>query len=288
MNLHVPLTGKTMKVPEEHIDWLCFQQETCKLKTTSSNQDSMHTPTKEPSDAGATQDKTSDSSQKGGQTLPEGGKAVAQASKSLQGSSNYSRSSSGSGGDDGGDDRKQNVPAGGCQGDGQCSVDDNEDPKQQPEDQSHKDGDYSYNQDSMSTPAKVPSDTGTTQGNNASNPKECQTPSDGGKTPAQVSKKESTNYSRSSSGSGGDDGDDDRKKNVPTGGCQGDSHCDVEDKEEREQQPEESSKKDDDDGDNDDDVNDEKHSLPQMSDDISVGRQSHDSTKKSTGQVCSS
>ncbi|XP_078376186.1 uncharacterized protein LOC144659591 isoform X2 [Oculina patagonica] len=288
MNLHVPLTGKAMKVPEEH-GWPCFQQETSKLKTASSNQGPMHTPTKQPADGETTQEKSSDATQKGGQTLPDSGKQTSQASKSLQGSSNYSRSSSGSGGDDGDDNRKRNVPTGGCQADGQCCVDDNEEPEQQRADQSHKDDDYSYNRDSMSTPATVPSDTGTTQGNKASNPKECQTASDGGKTAALVSKKESTSSRRSSNGNGGDDGDDDKKKNVPTGGCQGDIQCDVENEKENEQKPEELHEKDDgddddDEDDDDDDDNQENRSLSQMSEDISVGGPAPDSTKKSTSQ----
>ena len=290
MNFHVPLTGKEIKVPEEH-DWLCFQQETCKLKTTSCNPDSMSTPTKEPSDAGATQDKTSDSSQRGGQTLPDGGKPATKVSKSSKGSRNYSHSSSGDGRDDGDDDRKRNIPPGGCQGDAQCSVDDNKEPEQQPEEQSRKDDDHLCNQDSVSAPAEVPSDTGTNQDNNASNPNECQMSPDGGTPAAQVSKKGSTNYRRSSSGSGGDDGDDDRKKNVPAGGCQGNGQCDVDIEEESEQQTEalhENDDGDDDDDDGgDDDGNEEKKRLPPMSDGISISGPAPDNTKKSTSQVSS-
>lgn len=274
----MPLTGKMMKVPEEHIcfDWLCLKPETLKLKTTSCE-------TEEPSDAETTQDNSSDSSQKGGQAIPDSGIPAVQVSKSQTGSNNYSRSSSGSGGDDGDDDQRQNVPAGGCQGDSQCSVDESEEPEQQAEEQSHQGGDCPHNQDSMSIPAKVPSDTGNGQGRtSASDQKVGQTHTDGGKPAGQVSKTQqgSANYRRSSSGSGGDDGGEDRKRNKPTGSCQGDDHCEVDDLEETEQQPEESSVQ--------DDHQEKEESLPQITDNILVGAPSRDSTRRSTAQVSTS
>lgn len=256
-----------MKVPEEHtcFDWLL--PETLKLKTTSRE-------TEEPSDAETTQDNSSDSSQKGGQAIPDSGKPAAQVSKSQTGSNNYSCSSSGSGGDDGDDGQRQNVPAGGCQGDSQCSVDDSEEHEQQAEEQSHQGGGCPRHQDSMSIPTEVPSNTGHGQDKTTtSNQIVGQTATDGGKQAGQVSKTQqgSTNYRRSSSGSGGDDGGEDRKRNVPTGGCQGDGQCDVDDLEESEQEGDQ----------------EEKHSLPQTTDSISVGELSRDSTnsKKSSGQV---
>ena len=64
--------------------------------------------------------------------------------------------------------------------------------------------------------------------------------------------------SGSGSGSGGDDGGDDRRPNIPSGGCQGSSQCDVDDKEEgREKEQEERMHADDDDGDDDDDDDDD-------------------------------
>lgn len=239
-------------------------------------QDSMHTLTKEPSDAGATQDKTSDSSQQGSKSLSHDAKPASQASIRLKGSISYSRSSSGSGGDDGDDDRRRNVPTGGCQGDGK------EPAKEQSEEQRRKDNDHSHNQDSVATPAKVPSDTGTTQENNASNLRESQISADGGKPTAQASKKGSTNSHRNSlsSGSGGDDGDDEKKKNVPAGGCRGDGQCFVGNEEESKQKSDELNKSDDDDS--------NKEKFPKMTDDISVSGPAPYSNKKATGQVSSS
>lgn len=242
-------------------------------------QDSTHTSTKEPSDAGATQDKTSDSSQQGSKSRSHDAKPAAQASRSLKGSISYSRSSSGSGGDDGDDNRRRNVPTGGCQGDGE------EPAEEQPEKQRRRDGDHSRNQDSMATPAKVPSDTGTTQGNNASSLKESQMSADGGKPTAQASNKGSTDSHRNSlsSGSGGDDGDDDdddKKKNVPAGGCRGNGQCVVENEEESEQNPDKLNKSDDDDN--------NKEKFPKMADDISVGGPALHGDKKISGQVSSS
>ena len=111
MNLHGSLTGKEMKIPEEH-DWVCIQQETFKLKTLSCNQDSLSAPTNNPSDGETTRDKTNGSNQKGGKTLPDGGKQAAQVSKNQKGPRpNSGSSGTGSGGDDGDDDRKRNVTA---------------------------------------------------------------------------------------------------------------------------------------------------------------------------------
>lgn len=75
------------------------------------------------SDTGNSKDKTGTSNQKEVQATTGGGKQAGQVSKTKQESTNYCRSSSGSGGDDGGEDRKRNLPPGGCQGDGHCEVD---------------------------------------------------------------------------------------------------------------------------------------------------------------------
>ena len=268
VNVQVPLTGKTTKVPEEHtcVDLLCYQPGALKLITTSSE-------TGAPSEAETTQDNSTNSGQKESQAIPDIGKPAAQVSKSPTGSNSYCRSSSGSGGDDGDDGPRRNVPPGGCQGDNQCSVDDSEEHEQQPEEQNHQDGDCPHNQDSMSTPTKVPSDNGNDK-TSTSNQKVSQTPTDEGKPAGQGSKTQqgNTGYRRSSSGSGGDDGGEDRKRNLPTGGCQGDGQCEVDDLEETE--PKEQ-----------DDHKVQEQSPPQKTENILVSAPSFDGTKRSAAQV---
>ena len=130
MNLHVSLTGKSTKIPEEH-DWVGIQEESLTVKTLSRNQVVTGVPIKEPSDTGTTQNRTKVSSKKESQTLPEGGKPSTQSFSGQIGSASYSRSSSGSGGDDGDGDgdnnRKQTGRVGGCQGDDGCGKEDKED-----------------------------------------------------------------------------------------------------------------------------------------------------------------
>jgi len=257
-----------MKVPEEHthIDSLCYQPGTLKLKTTCCE-------TEGPSEAETTQKDSSDSGQKGGQAIPDTGKPAAQVSKSSTGSSSYCRSSSGSGGDDGDDGPRRNVPPGGCQGDNQSSVDNSEECQQQPEEQNYQGGDCP--QDSMSAPTKVPSDTGNSEDKTStSNQKVSQTSIDEGKPAGQVSKIQqgSTSYSRTSSGSGGDDGGEDRKRNLPTGGCQGDGQCEVDDSGKTEQ----------------DDDQEQEQSLPPITENILVNAPSCDGAKRSAAQVRSS
>ena len=263
------MTGKTTKVPKEHtyIDQLCYQPGALKLKTTYE--------TERPSEAETTQENSSDSGQNGGQAIPDTGKPAAQVSKSPTGSNSYCRSSSGSGGDDGDDGPRRNVPPGGCQGDNQCCMDDSEELPQQADEQSHQGGDCPHNQDSMSTPTNAPSDTGNGKDKTGtSNQKEGQTPTDGGKPVGQVSETQqgSTNYRRSSSGSGGDDGGEDRKHNLPSGGCQGDSQCEVDDLEETE-----SCKQ--------GDHQEEQKSLPQITENILVSASSCDGARRSAAQV---
>ena len=139
MNLHVSLTGKSTKIPEEH-DWVGIQEESPTVKTSSCNQVVTGVPIKEPSDTGTTQNTTKVSSKKESQTLPEGGKPSTQAFNGQTGSASYSRSSSGSGGDDGdgdGDDnRKQIGRVGGCQGDDGCGKEDKEETENLPKEQS--------------------------------------------------------------------------------------------------------------------------------------------------------
>lgn len=268
----MPLTGKTTKVPEEHtcVDSLCYQPGAHKLKTTSSE-------TEAPSEAETTQENSSDSGQKRGQASPDTGKPAAQVCKSSTGSNSYCRSSSsGSGGDDGDNGPRRNVPPGGCQGDNQCSVVDSEEREQQPEEQSHQGGDCPHNQDSMSsTPTKVPSDTGNSKDKTTtSNQKKGQTPTDEGKPAGQVSKTQqgNTSYRRSSSGSGGDDGGEDRQHNLHTGGCQGDGQCEVDNLEETEPREQ-------------DDHQEQEQSLSQKTENILVSASSCDSAKRSAAQV---
>lgn len=251
-----------MKVPEEHtcIDSLCYQPGAVKSREEG------------PSEAETTQGNSSDSGQKGGQAIPDTGKPAAQASKSPTGSNSYCRSSSGSGGDDGDDGPRRNVPPGGCQGDSQCSVDNSKEQEQQEE--SHQGGDCPHNQDSMSIPTKVPSDTGNGKDKTStSNQKVGQTPTDEGKPAAQVSKTEqgSASYHRSSSG-GGDDGEDDRKRKLPTGGCQGDGQCEVEDLGETKESGQ-------------DDHQEQEQSPPPITENILVSAPSCDGAKRSAAQV---
>jgi len=271
VNFQVPLTGKTMKVPEEHthIDSLCYQPGAFKLKTTSYEREG-------PSEAETTQNDSSDSGQKGGQAIPDTGKPAAQVSKSPAGSNSYCRSSSGSGGDDGDDGPRRNVPPGGCQGDNRCSVDNSEERQQQPEEQqSHQGGDCQQSEDSMSTPTKVPSDTGNSQGKTStSNQKVGQTAADEGKPAGQDSKIQqgSTSYRRSSSGSGGDDGGEDRRRNLPTGGCQGDGQCEVDDVGKTEQSEQ-------------DDHQEQEQSPPPITENVLGSAPSCGSAKRSATQV---
>ena len=137
-------------------------------------------------------------------------------------------------------------------------------------------GNISDNQVSMSTPTNGPSDTGTTQektGGSNQNGGGGEKVSSGGSPVSVVcqSKKGGRPSSGSSSGSGGDDGGDDRKPNIPAGGCQGSSQCDVDDKEEggeRVKQEEQMHAADDDDDDNnhndDGEQENEKGSLPEQ------------------------
>lgn len=131
------LTAKAAKIPEEH-DWVCSQEESLPVKTLSCNQVVTGVPTKEPSDTGATQNKTNVSSNKGSQTLADGRNPSTQAFSGQTGSAGYSRSSSGSGGDDGdGDDnKKQTGRVGGCQGDDGCGKEDKEETENLPKEQS--------------------------------------------------------------------------------------------------------------------------------------------------------
>ena len=267
----MPLSGKTTKVPEEHtcVDSLCYQPGALKLITTCSE-------TEAPSEAETTQEKSSDSGQKGSQASPDTGKPTAQVSKSPTRSDSYCRSSSsGSGGDDGDDGLRRNVPPGGCQGDNQYSVDDSDEREQQPEEQSHQGGDCPHNEDSMSAPTKVPSDTGNSKDKTTtSNQKKGQTPKDDRKPAGQVSKTQqgNTSYRRSSSGSGGDDGGEDRRRNLRTGGCQGDGHCEVDDLGETEPSEQDNHQV-------------QEQSPPQNTENILVGAPSCDSPKKSAAQV---
>lgn len=266
----MPLTGKTTKVPKEHtcVDSLCYQPGALKLRPTSSE-------TEAPSEAETTQENSSDSGQKGSQAIPDTGKPAAQVSKSPTGSNSYCRSSSGSGGDDGDNGPRRNVPSSGCQRDDKCGVDDSEEHEQQPEEQSHQGGDYPHNQDSMSTPTKVPSDNGNSNDKTStSNQKVSQTPTDEGKPAGQGSKTQqgNTGYRRSSSGSGGDDGGEDRKRNFRTGGCQDDGQCEVDDLGETE--PTEQ-----------DDHKVHEEGPPQKTENTLVSAPSCDGTKKSAAQV---
>lgn len=235
VNFEVPLTGKTMKVPEEHtcIDWSCYQPEALKLKTTSCDTDQQH------SDAGTMQENSGDSAQKGGQTIQDTGKTAAQVSKSQDGGNNYRHSSGSNGGDDGEDGPRQNVPVGSCQGDSQCSVDTSKEHEQQPEEQSQQGGDCPHNQDSMT----IPSSTGNGQDKTGtSNPKEGQTPTDEGTSAAQVSKSltGSNNHLCSSLSSGEDAKDDSQRRSVSVSGCLKVSQSTVDDSKKHEKQPEES------------------------------------------------
>ncbi|RMX45000.1 hypothetical protein pdam_00021506, partial [Pocillopora damicornis] len=129
INLHVSLTGKATKIPEEH-DWVGIEEETLTVtvKTTLCDHGTL---TREPSDTGSTQ-KGSGDPNKTCQTLPDGGGPSSQVAKVQNGSISYSRCSSGSGGDDGdGDDnRKQTGRIGGCQGSGGNDVDNEDESKQ--------------------------------------------------------------------------------------------------------------------------------------------------------------
>ena len=266
-SINLSFSGKTMKVPTEHtdIEGFHFQTETLKSYPVSDLCE-----TDRPSDAGTTQENNSSS----GQTTSDTGKPAVQISKSQTESNNFSRSSS-SGGDDGDDGRRQNVPVGSCQQDSQCSVNNSEEHKQQPEEQSHQGSDPLHNQDSMSIPTSVPSDTGNSQDKTGTlNQKVGQTPTAEGKTAGQVSRTQegSTSYRRSSSGSGGDDGGEDRRRNLPAGGCQGDSHCEVEDLGETE--PSEK-----------DDHQEQEQSPAQISENILVSAPSCDGAKRSAAQV---
>ena len=123
--------------PEEQ----CQKDENC-----SYNEDSTlyeYLATNDPSDAPTRTEDKSDSNQKGGQMLPDGGKPAAQKGpRPSSGSSGTGSSGTGSGGNDGEDDRKKKAPAGGCQGDGQCLSDvDDKEHEQQPDDLSDDDND---------------------------------------------------------------------------------------------------------------------------------------------------
>ena len=262
----------------------------------SHNQESMSLPASVPSDTGDSQAKTGTSNRKVGQTPTDEGKPAGQASRTQEGSTSCRHSRSGSGGDDGGDDRKRNLPTGGCQNDSQCEVEDlgdtkpreQDDPQeqeqsspeiseneQQPEEQGHQGGDLSQNQESMSLPTSVPSDTGDSQDKTGtSNQKVGQTPTDEGKPAGQTSRTQegSTSYRHSSSGSGGDDGGEDRECNLPTGGCQNDSQCEVEDL--GETKPREQ-----------DNHQEQGQSGPEISENSFVSAPSCDGAKRSASQV---
>ena len=124
------------------------------------NQDSMDIPTKAPSDTGNSDNNTSTSNQKVGHTPTDGGKPAAQVSKIQQGSTSYRHSSSASGGDDGGEDRKRNFPRRSCQGDGQCEVDDLEETESSEQDD-HQEEEQSPLQITESILVSVPSCDGT-------------------------------------------------------------------------------------------------------------------------------
>ena len=84
-------------------------------------------PKQEPPDGVETKGKTSVANQNNCQSVSGGGGSlVTGVRKTSNGGKPRGVSNSGSGGDDGDDDRRPNVPVGGCQGDSQCYTEDDE------------------------------------------------------------------------------------------------------------------------------------------------------------------
>lgn len=123
MYLHSSFCGKVGKIPMEHDDDLaCEMDQFC-----GSCQHSLGCPKQEPPDGVETNGKTSVANQNNGQSVSGGGGSpVTGVHKTSNGGKPRGVSNSGSGGDDGDDGRRPNVPVGGCQGDSQCYIEDNE------------------------------------------------------------------------------------------------------------------------------------------------------------------
>ena len=92
-----------------------------------SHQHPLGCPKQEPPDGVETNGKTSVANQNNSQSVSGGGGSlVTGVHKTSNGGKPRGVSNSGSGGDDGDDDRGPNVPVGGCQGDSQCYIEDDE------------------------------------------------------------------------------------------------------------------------------------------------------------------
>lgn len=123
MYLHASVYGKVGKIPMEHDDDLaCEMNSFC-----GSHQHPLGSPKQEPPEDVETKGKTSVSNQNNTQSVSGGGGSlVTGVHKSSNGGMLRGVSNSGSGGDDGDDDRRPSVPVGGCQGDNQCYIEGNE------------------------------------------------------------------------------------------------------------------------------------------------------------------
>lgn len=111
------MNPKVGKIPMEHDEELY-----CKVKPFCDDQkEPLDCPNQELSDGKETQGTTSSSNQKESQSGSEGrGSLVTGLCKGNNGGKPRGVSNSGSGGDDGDDERRRNVPVGGCQSDNQC------------------------------------------------------------------------------------------------------------------------------------------------------------------------
>ena len=129
------MNSKVGKIPMEHDEELY-----CKVKPFCDDQKvPLDCPNQEPSDGKETQGTTSSSNQKDSQSGSEGkGSLVTGVCKGNNGGKPRGVSNSGSGGDDGDDERRRpNVPAGGCQGDNQCYIEGDEKENNAKQDREH-------------------------------------------------------------------------------------------------------------------------------------------------------
>lgn len=117
MNLHALANGKVTKKPMEH-----DEQEKSGLDTSSNKQ--VKVPAEGPSDGETPESTAGASNQNVGRKVSSTGRGPGSGlcQRERTGRPN-SAGSSGSGGDDGGDDRRPNIPTGGCRSDGQPVVD---------------------------------------------------------------------------------------------------------------------------------------------------------------------